>query len=114
MRMLLNRAESIWDQSAVFTMTLKRTHGFHVEETKKRRNEAAVRICRRRPCGRPQAVQELQIQTAHDRGLLVCAVLARPDARSAWRQMPLLRARLAHWRQPGLLSSSLRRQADRG
>jgi len=50
---------------AIFTVTLSRTDGY-VEDTKKRRSEAAGMVHRHRPTGGSQEVEELQIQTARD------------------------------------------------
>jgi len=81
------------------SVELRRTHGQYrrYEESKNRRSrEEATRsgcvgcASRQRPASAAaglaagiQAVQEPQIQTAHDRVLLEFAILERPDARSA-------------------------------
>src|SRR4051794_14076258 len=65
------------------------------EETK-----LSCRVHRRRPSGRQLATRESQIQTARDRTRLGSAILAFPDARSAWRWTPCPRPGWRGGRQP--------------
>src|SRR3954447_10707221 len=73
----------------------------NVEESKSRRFEAAVRVRRRRPDGRPTGGPESKRQTAHDQVLLVSSIPDLPDPQSAWRRTHMSRVPLAGWRPRG-------------
>src|SRR3954452_23832879 len=100
MRRSSGRARRLTDERSATSPVALHVTTIRVEEWKVRRVEAAIRARRRRPTAGLQRPCEAQLQTAHARVLLVVALHAVADARSAWRRMPPpVSPPLAHWRR---------------